>query len=35
MNITITGKDLKATDAIKEYIEKKAERLGREVCATI
>ena len=27
MNITITGKDLKATDAIKEYIEKKAERL--------
>ena len=27
MNITITGKDLKATDAIKDYIEKKSERL--------
>ena len=27
MNITITGKEIKATDAIKEYIEKKAERL--------
>jgi len=25
MNITITGKDLKATDAIKEYAEKKRE----------
>ena len=41
MNITITGKDLKATDAIKEYIEKKAERLVKyfgdefEVNATI
>jgi ribosome-associated translation inhibitor RaiA len=23
MNITITGKEIKATDAIKEYIEKK------------
>ena len=27
MNITITGKELKATEAIKDYIEKKAERL--------
>lgn len=27
MNIKITGKDLKATDAIKDYIEKKVERL--------
>ena len=41
MNITITGKDLKATDAIKEFIEKKAERLVKyfgdefEVNATI
>lgn len=29
MNIKITGKDLKATEAIKEYAEKKAERLGK------
>ena len=39
MNITITGKDLKATDAIKEYIEKKAERLvkyfGDEIDANV
>lgn len=27
MNIKITGKDLKATEAIKEYVEKKVERL--------
>lgn len=27
MNIRITGKDLKATDAIKDYVEKKVERL--------
>jgi len=27
MNIKITGKDLKATDSIKSYIEKKCERL--------
>ena len=41
MNIKITGKDLKATDAIKEYVEKKCERLQKyteeeiEVRATI
>ena len=41
MNITITGKDLKATEAIKEYVEKKCERLQKyteeelEVKATI
>ncbi len=29
MNIKITGKDLKATDAIKEYTEKKLERLEK------
>jgi len=29
MNIKITGKDLKATDAIKDYIEKKMERLEK------
>ena len=29
MNIKITGKDLKATDAIKEYIEKKTSKLGK------
>lgn len=29
MNIKITGKDLKATEAIKEYIEKKCERLQK------
>ena len=27
MNITISGKDLKATEAIKDYAEKKMERL--------
>ena len=27
MNITILGKDLKATDAIKDYVDKKVERL--------
>ncbi len=27
MNIRITGKDLKATDAIKDYVEKKLEKL--------
>lgn len=41
MNIKLTGKDLKATDAIKEYVEKKVERLVKyfgedfEVNATI
>ena len=29
MNILITGKELKATDAIKEYVEKKLERIER------
>ena len=41
MNIKITGKDLKATEAIKEYIERKSERLEKyfgeefDVTATI
>ena len=41
MNIKITGKDLKATEAIKEYIERKSERLEKyfgeefDVSATI
>lgn len=41
MNIKITGKDLKATEAIKDYVEKKVERLVKyfgeefEVTATI
>ncbi len=39
MNIKITGKDLKATEAIKEYAEKKLERLikyfGEEFDVTI
>lgn len=29
MNIKITGKDMKATDAIKEYVEKKLERVQK------
>jgi len=29
MNITITGKELKATEAIKEYVEKKIEKLTK------
>ena len=29
MNIKITGKDLKATDAIKDYVEKKLERIAK------
>ena len=29
MNIKITGKDLKATDAIKDYVEKKLERVEK------
>lgn len=29
MNITISGKDIKATDAIKEYANKKMERLSK------
>ena len=29
MNITITGKDLKATEAIKEYVAKKLERIEK------
>ena len=29
MNIKITGKDLKATEAIKEYVERKLERIGK------
>lgn len=41
MNIKITGKDLKATEAIKEYVEKKVEKLVKyfgeefEVSSTI
>lgn len=41
MNIKVTGKDLKATDAIKSYVEKKVERLVKyfgesfDVTATI
>ena len=41
MNIKITGKDLKATDAIKDYIERKMERITKyfgddiDVTATI
>ena len=29
MNITITGKDVKATEAIKDYVEKKMERVSK------
>lgn len=29
MNITITGKDVKATEAIREYVEKKMERIEK------
>ena len=29
MNIKITGKELKATEAIREYVEKKCERLQK------
>jgi len=29
MNIKITGKDLKATEAIKEYVERKLSRVGK------
>ena len=29
MNITITGKELKATEAIKDYVEKKLERIEK------
>ena len=29
MNIKITGKDIKATEAIKEYLEKKLDRVGK------
>lgn len=29
MNITITGKDVKATEAIKDYVEKKMERVEK------
>ena len=29
MNIKITGKDVKATDAIKDYLEKKITRLEK------
>ncbi len=39
MNIKITGKDVKATDAMKEYLEKKLERLvkyfGENIDATL
>ena len=40
MNITITGKDLKATEAIKEYVERKLEKIekyfeGEEVVAQV
>ncbi len=34
MNIKITGKDLKATDAIKDYIEKKLTRLEKYFTTT-
>ena len=29
MNVKITGKDIKATEAIKEYVEKKLERIQK------
>ena len=29
MNITITGKELKATEAIKDYVEKKLARIEK------
>ena len=29
MNLTITGKELKATEAIKEYVEKKLTRIEK------
>ena len=29
MNVKITGRDVKATEAIKEYSEKKSERLQK------
>ncbi len=29
MNIKITGKDIKATEAIKDYLEKKLDRIGK------
>ena len=29
MNITITGKELKATEAIKEYVERKLARIEK------
>lgn len=40
MNIVITGKELKATEAIKEYVEKKLERIekyfeGEEINASV
>lgn len=40
MNIVITGKELKATDAIKDYVEKKLERIekyfeGEEISASV
>ena len=40
MNITITGKDLKATEAIKDYVEKKLEKVekyfeGEEITAQV
>lgn len=40
MNITITGKELKATEAIKDYVEKKLERVekyfeGEEISAQV
>ena len=31
MNITITGKELKATDAIKDYIEEKLARIKKNI----
>jgi len=35
MNIKITGKELKATESIKDYIEKKAERLEKYFTAEV
>ena len=29
INITITGKDVKATEAIRDYVEKKMERVEK------
>ena len=31
MDIRLTGKDIKVTDAIKEYVEKKMERIAGKI----